>query len=111
MEAEERLREIRERYRDVLTPNRFAVLLAVYALGPQPLSVLAKVLGMGWGELDSALRKLREKGLVVVRKRIVGRSIRSVAELTEEGEKLVEDLAELFDSIKSGRRSGRSRER
>ncbi len=100
-------RELKERYKDVLTPNRFAVLLAIYALGPQPLSVLTKVLGMGWGELDSALKKLKELGLVVVRKRIVGRNIRSVAELTSEGEKLVEELANLFDVIKRSRQSFR----
>ncbi len=108
----EELRKVRERYREALTPNRFAVLLALYALGPQPLSVLARVLGMGWGELDSALKKLRELGLVEVRKKIVGRSIRTVAWLTEEGEKLVEELSTLFDSIKRSRESaGLPRER
>jgi len=90
---------------DLLNPKRFAIMTLLYALGPMSLRELRRALGVTWGDLDSNVRRLAEKGYVKLWKGLGSgpRVLEVKIGLTELGEaeyeKLIAVLRELLDSL------------
>lgn len=86
---------------DLLNPKRFAIVSLLYALGPMSLRELRKALGITWGDLDSNVRRLTEKGYVRLwRGPGAGpRILELKAELTESGIREYEKLAQQLSAV------------
>ena len=95
----ETLKKIKELDRSILNPKRFAILALLYMLGPQPISNIVRILELSWSEVETHIRRLRDDGLVEVRRRIVGNKIRVVVSLTLEGEKRFTEIAQLLEDL------------
>lgn len=74
--------------------KRFAIVTLLYALGPMTVSELKRALGFSWGDLDSKLRSLEERGCVSVKRVLTLLGPRTVVELTSEGARAYEELCE-----------------
>ena len=89
----------------LLNPKRFLIVSLLYALGPLTAGELRRALGLSWGDLDSKLRSLKERGYVKVKKVITLSGPRTLIELTEKGleeyEKLAADLRRLLEAAES----------
>ncbi len=89
---------------DLMNPKRFLIATLLYVLGPRTMGELFKALGLTWGDLDSNIRRLRERGYVRTKKVLTLRGPRTLVELTEEGireyERLVEELRELLEAVR-----------
>ncbi len=79
---------------ELMNPKRFLIATLLYVLGPRTMGDLVKSLGLTWGDLDSHVRRLREKGYVEVRKALTLRGPRTVVKLTGRGVEEYERLAE-----------------
>ncbi len=90
---------------DLLNPKRFMIMTLLYALGPMSLRELRRALGLTWGDLDSNVRRLAEKGYVKLWRGLGSgpRVLEVKIALTERGEaeyeKLAARLRELLDSV------------
>jgi DNA-binding MarR family transcriptional regulator len=90
---------------DLLNPKRFMIVTLLYALGPMSLRELRRALGLTWGDLDSNVRRLAEKGYVKLWRGLGSgpRVLEVKIGLTELGEaeyeKLVAKLRKLLESI------------
>ena len=90
---------------DLLNPKRFAIMTLLYALGPMSLRELRRALGVTWGDLDSNVRRLAEKGYVRLWRGLSSgpRVLEVKVALTELGEaeyeKLVARLRALLESV------------
>lgn len=90
---------------DLLNPKRFMIVTLLYALGPMSLRELRRALGLTWGDLDSNVRRLAEKGYVKLWRGLGSgpRVLEVKIGLTEVGEaeyeKLVAKLRELLESV------------
>lgn len=91
--------------KDLMNPKRFMIVTLLYTLGPMSLKELKRALGVTWGDLDSNLRKLVEKGYVKLWRGLGSgpRVLEVKACLTELGEaeyeKLVAKLRDLLESV------------
>ncbi len=89
--------------RELMNPKRFLIATLLYALGPKTMGDLAKALNLTWGDLDSNVRRLREKGYVKTLKVPTLKGPRTVVALTEKGveeyEKLVKQLRTLLAQV------------
>jgi len=94
---------------DLLNPKRFMIVTLLYALGPMSLRELRRALGLTWGDLDSNVRRLAEKGYVKLWRGLGSgpRVLEVKIGLTELGEaeyeKLVAELRKLLESIEAKR--------
>lgn len=80
---------------DLFSPKRFMIASLLYAFGRVKLSELRAMLNLSWGDLDSNVKRLVEKGYVELWKepgRV--RGLETVAYLTEKGKREYEKLAE-----------------
>jgi len=68
-----------------MNARRFVIATLLYSLGPMTVSEIARAAGLSLGDVDTHLRRLRERGYVRVYKAFTARGPRTVAELTEEG--------------------------
>jgi len=90
---------------DLLNPNRSMIMTLLYALGPMSLRELRRALGLTWGDLDSNVRRLAEKGYVELWRGLGSgpRVLEVKVALTELGEaeyeKLVARLRALLESV------------
>jgi DNA-binding MarR family transcriptional regulator len=81
------------------------IMTLLYALGPMSLRELRRALGLTWGDLDSNVRRLAEKGYVKLWRGLGSgpRVLEVKIALTERGEaeyeKLAARLRELLDSV------------
>ncbi len=96
---------------DLMNPKRFLIATLLYVMGPRTMADLVRALGLTWGDLDSNLRRLRDRGFVELRKVLTLKGPRTVAVLTEKGleeyERLVESLRKLLSSLSSSAHGGR----
>jgi len=94
---------------DLLNPKRFMIVTLLYALGPMSLRELRRALGLTWGDLDSNVRRLAEKGYVKLWRGLGSgpRVLEVKIGLTELGEaeyeKLVAKLRKLLESVEKKR--------
>ena len=94
---------------DLLNPKRFMIVTLLYALGPMSLRELRRALGLTWGDLDSNVRRLAEKGYVKLWRGLGSgpRVLEVKIGLTELGEaeyeKLVAKLRKLLESFEKKR--------
>jgi DNA-binding MarR family transcriptional regulator len=94
---------------DLLNPKRFMIVTLLYALGPMSLRELRRALGLTWGDLDSNVRRLAEKGYVKLWRGLGSgpRVLEVKICLTELGEaeyeKLVAKLRKLLESVEKKR--------
>ena len=94
---------------DLLNPKRFMIVTLLYALGPMSLRELRRALGLTWGDLDSNVRRLAEKGYVELWRGLGSgpRVLEVKIGLTELGEaeyeKLVARLRKLLESVEKKR--------
>lgn len=51
-----------------MSPKRFLIATTLYLFGPRTEAELIKCLNLSWGDLDSNLRRLRERGYVSEKK-------------------------------------------
>ncbi|ABL78353.1 transcriptional regulator [Thermofilum pendens] len=72
--------------------KRFAIVTLLYAVGPMTVGELKRALGFSWGDLDSKLRSLEERGYVSARKVLTLAGPRTLVELTEKGVRAYEEL-------------------
>ena len=90
---------------DLMNPKRFLIATLLYVMGPRTMADLVKALGLTWGDLDSNIRRLRDRGFVELKKVLTLRGPRTVVKLTERGveeyERLVEALRRLLSSLSS----------
>jgi len=90
---------------DLMNPKRFMIVTLLYTLGPMSVRELRRTLGVTWGDLDSNVRRLVEKGYVKLWKGLGSgpRVLEVKIGLTELGEaeyeKLIAVLRELLDSL------------
>jgi len=100
---------LKEVDRDLLNPKRFMIVTLLYALGPMSLRELRRALGLTWGDLDSNVRRLAEKGYVKLWRGLGSgpRVLEVKIGLTELGEaeyeKLVAKLRKLLESVEKKR--------
>jgi DNA-binding MarR family transcriptional regulator len=100
---------LKEVDRDLLNPKRFMIVTLLYALGPMSLRELRRALGLTWGDLDSNVRRLAEKGYVKLWRGLGSgpRVLEVKIGLTELGEaeyeKLVARLRKLLESVEKKR--------
>ena len=73
--------------------KRFMIMTLLYALGPRTVGELKRALGLSWGDIDSKLRSLEERGYVITRKILTLSGPRTLVELTEEGVREYERLS------------------
>ena len=94
---------------DLLNPKRFMIVTLLYALGPMSLRELRRALGLTWGDLDSNVRRLAEKGYVKLWRGLGSgpRVLEVKIGLTELGEaeyeKLVARLRKPLESVEKKR--------
>jgi DNA-binding MarR family transcriptional regulator len=94
---------------DLLNPKRFMIVTLLYALGPMSLRELRRALGLTWGDLDSNVRRLAEKGYVKLWRGLGSgpRVLEVKIGLTELGEaeyeELVAKLRKLLESVEKKR--------
>lgn len=97
---------LRDIDKDILNPKRLLIMTLLYTVGSMRLSELRQALGISWGDLDSNIRRLVEKGYVSL-SRSLGkvRVLEIHAKLTEKGvreyEKLVAYLRDLLPNARS----------
>lgn len=90
---------------DLLNPKRFMIMTLLYTLGPMSQRELRRALGLTWGDLDSNVRRLAEKGYVRLWRGLGSgpRVLEVKVALTELGEaeyeKLVARLRALLESV------------
>ncbi|RLE81128.1 MAG: transcriptional regulator [Thermoprotei archaeon] len=88
---------------ELMNPKRFLIVTFLYLFGPKTMGEIVKALNLTWGDLDSNVRRLREKGYVEVRKIPTLRGPRTAVKLTDRGvkeyRKLVEDLRSLLNLV------------
>ena len=89
--------------RVVFNPKRLAILVLLYLHGPMTMAELREALGLGWGDLDSNVRALREAGYVETVKAFGSRPV-TVVRLTAHGrerlERVLEALEKLVDTVR-----------
>lgn len=85
--------ELDDREEALMHPKRFMIATLLYLTGTMEAGQLQRSTGMGWGELDSHLRRMEARGLVVRRKTLTLRGPRSLVRLTGEGRRAYESLA------------------
>ena len=85
--------ELNEGEEALMHPKRFMIATLLYLGGTMEVGQLQRATGMGWGELDSHLRRMEARGLVVRRKTLTLRGPRSLVRLTGEGRRAYESLA------------------
>ena len=89
--------------RELMNSKRFLIATLLYVLGPKTMGELAKALNLTWGDLDSNVRRLREKGYVKTLKVPTLKGPRTLVVLTERGveeyEKLVKQLRTLLAQV------------
>lgn len=85
---------------DLLNPKRLVIMSILYVSGPKMEVDLMRALEISWGDLDSNLRRLRERGYVSSRKALTLKGPRTIISITERGineyAKLVEGLKQLL---------------
>ncbi|MEM2823889.1 MAG: MarR family winged helix-turn-helix transcriptional regulator [Thermofilaceae archaeon] len=95
---------------DLLNPKRFAIVSLLYAIGPMSLRELRRTLNLTWGDLDSNIRRLHEKGYVRLWRGLGSgpRILEVKAELTEAGireyEKLAQQLSAVLRKVEEARK-------
>ncbi|RLE49697.1 MAG: hypothetical protein DRJ31_04100 [Candidatus Methanomethylicota archaeon] len=91
---------------ELMNAKRFLIATTLYLFGPKTEAELVKALSISWGDLDSNLRRLREKGYVEEKKVFTSLGPRTVVKLTDRGvqeyAKLVEELKKVLSHISSG---------
>ncbi len=85
--------ELNEGEEALMHPKRFMIATLLYLGGTMEVGQLQRATGMGWGELDSHLRRMEARGLVLRRKTLTLRGPRSLVRLTGEGRRAYESLA------------------
>jgi len=93
----------------LMNSKRFMIVTILYALGPQTMGELRSMLGLTWGDIDSKLRSLEERGYVRMRKIFTLAGPRTLIELTERGAREYEELCEKLRSILESADDGRER--
>jgi DNA-binding MarR family transcriptional regulator len=91
----------------LFTPKRFAIASLLYLRGYMTMARLKSLTGLSWGDLDSNIRFLSRKGLVVVKKVLTGEGFRTVVSLTSEGRRAYEELVDYLSSTLPPRRQGK----
>jgi DNA-binding MarR family transcriptional regulator len=93
--AEERstraMRDLAEVDRLIHEPARLMILMVLYSVASADFTFLLNVTELTWGNLSSHVTKLEEAGYVEVEKGFVGKKPRTLAKLTKEGRKAVDD--------------------
>ncbi len=97
--SEEKLLTPRELDPELMNPKRFSIVTYLYVFGPKTMAELVRALGLTWGDLDSNIRRLKEKGYVLTRRQLTLRGPRVFVELTEKGRRAYEDLAYKLNKI------------
>ena len=88
--------------KDILNPKKLMIIIVLYLVGPKTMSQLVKATGLSWGDLDTHLRKLRDRGIVELSKKITPQGVRTVVRLTPYGVKLfLETVTQLEHVLKS----------
>ncbi|RLF04434.1 MAG: transcriptional regulator [Thermoprotei archaeon] len=108
LEAPQELAELLSKRRldpFLMNYKRFMIMTLLYALGSMTMSELRRALGLSWGDLDSKVRSLEERGYVTTRKVLTLSGPRTLVELTEEGlkeyEQLSRELRRLLEALES----------
>ncbi len=99
--AEERavIEELKRLDRDLLNPKRLSILVILYVSGPKTMAQLVRLTGLSWGDLESNLRKLREKGIIEMSKTITPNGIRTMVKLTPYGVKTFLEMASKLELL------------
>ncbi len=95
----DRLLTPRELDPELMNPKRFSIVTYLYVFGPKTMAELVRALGLSWGDLDSNIRRLREKGYVSTRRQLTLKGPRVFVELTEKGRRAYEELARRLNEI------------
>jgi len=95
----EGLQEIKQLDPLLMNPKRLMIVALLYALGPRTMKQLVDSLGLTWGDLDSNIRRLREHGIVEVRKVPTRRGPRTVVYLTSYGERRFEEFSRVLEKV------------
>lgn len=82
---------------DLLHRKRLMIMTILYVSGPKIESHLFEALGLSWGDLDSNLRRLREKAYIGSRKIFRLRGPRTVVFITAKG---VEEYGRLVENLR-----------
>ncbi len=84
-------------------PTRFGVMTVLFAIGPQTVGDLVRILNVSYGPLSTHIRKLKEAGYVESRKVVTLKGPRTLLTITSEGIKAyvrhVEKLRKLVSTI------------
>ena len=95
--------------RILFNAKRFTIATMLYLRGKLTMAELHKYTGLTWGDLDSNIRILSKHGLVESKKTITRGGVRTIIQLTEEGEKTYEELSEaLQELIKYAKKKNRT---
>ena len=97
--SEEKLPTPRELDPELMNPKRFSIVTYLYVFGPRTMSELVRALKLTWGDLDSNIRRLREKGYVSTRRQLTLRGPRVFVELTDKGRRAYEELARRLGEV------------
>ncbi len=92
----------------LFNPKRFMIATILYLRGSMTMGELRVFTKLTWGDLDSNIRYMEKYGLVKTRRTITREGIRTIVELTIEGERAYRDLVEKLDNILKDVRSDRS---
>ena len=96
------MRDLAEVDRLIHEPARLMILMVLYSVASADFTFLLNATELTWGNLSSHVTKLEEAGYVEVEKGFVGKKPRTLAKLTNEGRKAVDDYRKtLQDALKT----------
>ncbi len=84
---------------ELMNPKRFSIVTYLYVFGSKTMAELVRALGLSWGDLDSNIRRLREKGYVHTKRQLTLKGPRVFVELTDRGRRAYEELAHKLNEI------------
>ena len=82
---------------ELMSAKRFLIITTLYLFGPKTEAELVKALNISWGDLDSNLRRLREKGYIEEKKIFTPLGPRTAIKLTNLG---IQEYAKLVDELR-----------
>ena len=83
----------------LMNPKRLMIVSLLYALGPRTMKQLVESLGLTWGDLDSNIRRLRDHGIVALRKIPTRSGPRTLVYLTPYGERRFEEFSRVLEKV------------